>query len=797
MSAASALAAILNLAIAPLPANAACNPAPTGGSDVITCDAADDTVNALGGNDSVSGGGGNDVINGGAGADQLYGGSGDDTLQGAGGADALYGEAGNDSLVGGAGNDTYYFDTDTPLGADTLTEASGGGTETLQFGGSNDAISVDLGLVGDQVVNGNLTLNLTAAQVERATGGTGDDLLTGNGLANLLRGGAGTDALNGGAGNDTLYGDAGNDTLAGDAGNDTLYGGAGDDTLIGGDGNDTLRGEGNNDTYQFDADTALGADQLIDSGGTDTIDFSPTVAGVTVNLGVTGNQIVNTNLTMSLSSATAFENLVGGSGDDTVFGTSGTNQIFGGDGDDALDGGAGNDTLWGDAGDDTLAGGLGNDSLDGGDGTDNLLGGDGTDSLVGGDGNDTLDGGAGADTLDGGDGADDLSGGAANDTLDGGGGDDSLDGGDGNDSLSGGAGNDTLTTSAGVDSLDGDDGDDTFVIGGTHEAGDTISGGGGRNTFAFQFGTSGVLALIAGDDDVLDFSLFGSPVSIDLSSSSQQDVGGGLFLTLSGLFRRVIGTAFNDILTGNAADNTIQGGAGDDLISGGAGSDSLYGESGNDSLDGGADADLLDGGDGTDTALNYEAQDTHISIELGLPETGGGSDDSATGPHSALYRVDSGELVLLSCEAPRSILRLAGGDQVSFWNLCRYQASLSVPDESNPMFADLEGRVSAMDVGVFQDETSLILLPSGSRLDISFVLPDGVEADTFEVVYWDAQAENWVPLPWAPETGFRPTFLNPDDAGDSRQILAGVTLVEDNRLTTTVNFAGNFALVAR
>jgi hypothetical protein len=102
-----------------------------------------------------------------------------------------------------------------------------------------------------------------------------------------------------------------------------------------------------------------------------------------------------------------------------------------------------------------------------------------------------------------------------------------------------------------------------------------------------------------------------------------------------------------------------------------------------------------------------------------------------------------------------------------------------------------------MVVGVFQDETALNVLPSGSRLDISFVLPDGVVADTFELVYWDAEAESWVPLPWAPETDLRPTFLNPDDAGDSRQVLAGVTLVEDNRLTTTVNFAGKFALVAK
>ena len=219
MLAATTLAAVFGMAIGPAPANASCNPPPTGGDDVITCDAAADTVNAGNGNDTVYGNGGDDrltggngddtldggngndrltgsngddILDGGSGADYLYGNNGDDTLLGGNGNDRLYGHANNDTLIGGAGNDTYYFDTDTALGADVLTETAGGGTDLITFSGSNNDITLDLSLTGLQVVNSNLSLELTAPQVENLTGGNGNDVLTGNDLANTLRGGNGT-----------------------------------------------------------------------------------------------------------------------------------------------------------------------------------------------------------------------------------------------------------------------------------------------------------------------------------------------------------------------------------------------------------------------------------------------------------------------------------------------------------------------------------------------------------------------------------------------------------------------------
>ena len=94
---------------------------------------------------------------------------------------------------------------------------------------------------------------LPGTTIENATGGSGNDTLTGNAAAN---------SLSGGNGNDTLSGLAGNDSLNGGNGNDTLVGGDGDDTLTGVAGNDALDGGAGNDSFVFDADADLGTDTL-------------------------------------------------------------------------------------------------------------------------------------------------------------------------------------------------------------------------------------------------------------------------------------------------------------------------------------------------------------------------------------------------------------------------------------------------------------------------------------------------------------------------------------------------------
>jgi RTX calcium-binding nonapeptide repeat (4 copies) len=120
----------------------------------------------------------------------------------------------------------------------------------------------------------------------------------------------------------------------------------------------------------------------IDGGaGADTLDFSPSTNGVSVDLATPSA----TGIT-----ATSVENMAGSDHNDTLVGDDSANTLNGGGGDDSLNGGGGDDILSGGAGDNTLRGGTGNDTLTAGDGGDVLVGGSGTDTFVGGAGADDI-----------------------------------------------------------------------------------------------------------------------------------------------------------------------------------------------------------------------------------------------------------------------------------------------------------------------------------------------------------------------------------------------------------------------
>ena len=518
--------------------------------------------------------------------------------------------------------------------------------------------------------------------------------------------------------------------------------GSGADALDGGDGDDRLTGGSGNDI-------------LIGGAGTDTVTQAVNANQVLTNVLLTGTG------NDSLSSIESAE-LTGGTGNNTINASAFT---------------AGPVILSGLAGNDTLTGGSGNDTLDGGTGNDTLAGNAGSDSLTGGTGNDSLSGGAGTDS---------LNGGAGDDMLSGGDGDDSLVGGAGDDHLSGDQGNDTLTTDDGVDEIDGGAGDDSLIITGLHVAGDRVSGGSGVNTFSFQLGTSGALEAVSTGEDTLDFSLFGAPIHIDLGYSGQQDVGAGLHLTLTGLFRNLIGTLFDDLLTGNVADNA------------------LHGLDGQDILDGGAGQDVLDGGPGTDTVANYDALDTHTDIELGFPPVPGDvvsdDEDDAGLPLVALIVHAGDELIPLSCRAPITRLLLPSGDYVEFAGLCGYEAEVKLEsiDLLPPGLSGHGDPWTAVSVTLFRQGSPVPVIPAPTTL--SFWVPQVVEGQPFSVLYWDALAKDgageWLELP--PEAGdtsaVEGMLLRPTIAGDSEPIVCGVRPTTAGRVEVKVNFTGTFVV---
>ncbi|WP_206751552.1 beta strand repeat-containing protein [Trichormus variabilis] len=215
------------------------------------------------------------------------------------GDNVFKGNSANNTLTGLNGNDTYSFVANTVLGTDKIVETTTGGIDTIDFSGTTASVNVNLGVITSQTVNSNLKLILSANNViENATGGTGNDRLTGNALDNLIIGGEG------------------NDQLQGLAGNDILWGGLGDDLLNGGLGNDQYRFQGNgvfstslgvDYITQFDA----GQDKIVLSKSTFTA-ITNTVGQALTNFAVvTDDALVNGNaarIVYSQSSGSLFYN---------------------------------------------------------------------------------------------------------------------------------------------------------------------------------------------------------------------------------------------------------------------------------------------------------------------------------------------------------------------------------------------------------------------------------------------------------------------------------------------------------
>jgi Ca2+-binding RTX toxin-like protein len=215
-------------------------------------------------------------------------------------------------------------------------------------------------------------------------------------------------------------------------------------------------------------------------------------------------------------------------------------------------------------------GGGGNDTLTGAGGTDRLYGDDGNDILRGMKGGDFLEGGAGVDTASYASSAAGVSVSLALGT--GSGGEAQGDSLTNIENLIGTAYNDVLT---------GSDGDNVLVGG---AGADKLVGGLGVDTADYSSAPA-------------DLSNAGGVV-VNLTSGVNHfsDARGD---TLSGI-ENLRGSAYADILVGNANANKLWGSAGTDILSGNAGADELWGEVGNDALDGGAGDDVLQGGDGND-----------------------------------------------------------------------------------------------------------------------------------------------------------------------------------------------------
>ncbi|MGV0758579.1 calcium-binding protein [Tistrella mobilis] len=549
-------------------------------------------------------------------SDTLSGDATDNTLTGYDDRDVLNGRAGDDVLIGGSGGDRLTGGT----GADTFVFTSiadsvvGAGLQDVVFDFTVGEDRLDLSAIdGDPVAPGRQALRLL----------DGFDGAAGAVVVTVAADGANVVSvdIDGDRSADmrfAVYLPAGGRLGSGDfifspaqsPADRTLNGTDGDDVLTGGPGHDQINGLGGNDQING----SVKADTLDGGDGTDVVSYAASMAGVTVDLlnGTGRGGLAEGDLLINI------ENVIGSDYDDRFISGASPNTVNGGAGRDvmsyagstaAVTVGLGSSAIGGTATGDSL---ISIEVLEGSSFNDQLTGSTADDELRGDAGDDILTGGSGADLLNGGSGFDTASYAGASGMSGSGGVTVNLETGTG---TGGNAEGDRLVS---IEAVIGSTGDD-LLIGSSGD--DALSGGAGEDVL---IGGAGADRLDGGNaGDTASYVGSSAGVSVDLGTGTGRygDAEGDILTGISGL----IGSSFDDTLTGNNAINTLTGGdgndtlygmLGDDKLIGGNGDDVLVGGDRNDTLTGGEGADLLDGGAGWNDTVVYTDASSGVIVNL-------------------------------------------------------------------------------------------------------------------------------------------------------------------------------------
>jgi Ca2+-binding RTX toxin-like protein len=188
-------------------------------------------------------------------------GDGDDTLNAPRQPIVARGGPGDDQLLSGGG-------LDGGPGRDVL-DARAAVFGQADYRERTVAVHVDLAAGTMTAADGDTD---TLLGLQWATGGSGDDVLEGDGGPNRLTGGRGDDTLRGRAGRDPLVGESGDDRIDGGDGSDQIEGGSGRNTVNGGAGSDTIYpGSGRRGTNQF-VRCGAGERDSVSAGPTDVVE---------------------------------------------------------------------------------------------------------------------------------------------------------------------------------------------------------------------------------------------------------------------------------------------------------------------------------------------------------------------------------------------------------------------------------------------------------------------------------------------------------------------------------------------
>jgi Ca2+-binding RTX toxin-like protein len=568
---------------------------------------------------------------------RMTGSVGDDSLFGLAGNDTLRGGAGRDRLDLGAGDNTAYADNGTAAGGDIILGSEVGfDTVLVDAGAAATGLKLDLYDAGTALTDEMTGKAFTAVAVgvETAIGDEGDDVFDARTMTTPV----------------SLSGAAGNDALTGGSGDDVLDGGYGDDTLTGGLGRDTfLLGSGENVAW-IDNGTAAGGD-IVEGGrrGIDRIyaDASTIAPGLRLMLFTAGTAWTADVIAVAFTSAGI-----------------GVEEIHGNDGSDWVDathlGDDGFARFFGGLGDDTMAGSSGFDAFDGGDGFDVLV-------CTGLASNYTFghltteDGLLVTTILDALTGHIDYIYNVERVIFSWEGVETIVDLGGVMSSITGDQGPNELVGDAAANRIEGLAGDDLLIgLGGADE----LIGGEGIDTANYAASGSAVqVSLITGLGS-------GGDAEGDTLSGIEGLVGSAFDDVLSGVEARgaLDGGAGNDTLIGGAAYDDVTGGAGNDVIQGTTGYLSAYGGTGDDVMIGSVDNyNFLEGGDGSDLIIGGQLTDYLADIDGGDDVMyGGDGDDTMVDYAGTAIMFGEAGTDFMTSSAATSLLDGGSGDDTLF-----------------------------------------------------------------------------------------------------------------------------------
>jgi parallel beta-helix repeat protein len=196
------------------------------------------------------------------------------------------------------------------------------------------------------------------------------------------------------------------------------------------------------------------------------------------------------------------------------------------------------------------------------------------------------------------------------------------------------------------------------------------------------------------------------------------------------------------------------------------------------------------GNDEYDMDLHYDGELIELTGCKGAAQKEKEKEKDETAPEGKIVPVNGGENVPLDCGYLWTMLVLPEDSRAKFAGFCDMNAVFNhLPVESLPgEVPDGHTFVAGYSDSV---EGSSGVMPNSGSAKLSLVVPGTESGKELVVLFWDAGAGKWVVVPMKGNEG---SFSASDPA---MEVLTGVQISSDGKVTFSVNFTGTFVVASK